>query len=66
MKNIDELRDALALAFEQLKAGSIKHSEADSFANIAGKMIASVKVQIDYHALRKEVPRIKFLETPSE
>lgn len=29
---------------------------------LAGKMIASAKVQVEYFALRKESPRIKFLE----
>ncbi len=62
MKNAEELRDELAQTFAQLKAGAIKPSEAAELANLAGKMIASAKVQVDYFALRKESPRIKFLE----
>ena len=62
MKNAEELRDELAQTFAQLKAGAIKPSEAAELANIAGKMIASAKVQVEYFALRKESPRIKFLE----
>ena len=31
-------------------------------ANIAGKMIGSAKVQVEYYVLRKESPRINFLE----
>jgi len=45
-----------------LKAGEIKPSEAAELANIAGKMIGSAKVQVEYYALRKESPRIKWLE----
>jgi hypothetical protein len=30
-------------------------------ANLAGKMINSAKVQLEYHALRKDTPSIKFL-----
>jgi hypothetical protein len=30
-------------------------------ANLAGKMINSAKVQLEYHALRKDKPSIKFL-----
>ena len=66
MKNCDELRDELALVFERLKAGAIKPGEAAEMANIAGKMINSAKAQIEYYALRKEAPRINFLEaTPT-
>ncbi len=62
MKNAEELRDELAQTFSQLKSGAIKPSEAAELANLAGKMIASAKVQVEYFALRKESPRIKFLE----
>ncbi len=62
MKNAEELRDELAQTFSQLKSGAIKPSEAAELANIAGKMIASAKVQVEYFALRKESPRIKFLD----
>ena len=62
MKNAEELRDELAQTFAQLKSGEIKPSEAAELANLAGKMIASAKVQVEYFALRKESPRIKFLE----
>lgn len=66
MKNCDELRDALALVFDRLKAGEIKPVEAAEMANIAGKMINSAKAQIEYYTIRKESPRINFLEaTPT-
>ena len=62
MKNCEELRNELAVVFERLKAGEIKPGEAAEMANIAGKMINSAKAQIEYYALRKESPRINFLE----
>lgn len=62
MKNAEQLREELATVFNQLKAGEIKPIEAAELANIAGKMISSAKAQIDYYALRKEEPRISFLE----
>ena len=65
MKNAEELRDELAQTFAQLKAGAIKPSEAAELANLAGKMIASAKVQVEYYALRKETPRIEWLESPN-
>ena len=65
MKNCDELRTELALTFEKLKAGEIKPGEAAELANLAGKMIGSAKVQVEYYALRKESPRIEWLESPN-
>lgn len=63
MKNCDELRQELAATFEKLKAGEIKPGEAAELANLAGKMIGSAKVQVEYYALRKEAPTIAFLES---
>ena len=65
MKNAEELRAELAQTFAQLKAGEIKPSEAAELANIAGKMISSAKVQVEYYAMRKEAPTIEFLQSPS-
>ena len=65
MNNCDELRKELAQTFAQLKAGEIKPSEAAELANLAGKMIGSAKVQVDYYALRKESPRIEWIESPN-
>ena len=64
MNNCDELRKELAKTFAQLKAGEIKTSEAAELANLAGKMIGSAKVQVEYYALRKEAPTIEFLRAP--
>jgi len=63
VKNAEELRDELAQTFAQLKSGEIKPSEAAELANLAGKMIGSAKVQVEYYALRKEQPRIEWLES---
>ena len=62
MKNVKEMTAALSEVFEGLKAGTVAHKEADSFANIAGKMINAHKTQLEYYTLRKETPKIPFLE----
>ena len=61
MKNVNELRDQLALVFAGLQSGTIPHKDAAELANLAGKMINSAKVQVEYFALRKEAPNIDFL-----
>jgi hypothetical protein len=63
MKNVNELRDQLSSVFADLRGGAIKHTDAAELANIAGKMINSAKVQLDYYALRKEAPSIAFLKS---
>lgn len=64
MKNVYELREQLADVFAKLRAGEIKPGEAAELANLAGKMIGSTKVQVEYYALRKELPIIEFLREP--
>lgn len=66
MKNVNELRSELAHVFESLKAGAIKSNDAAELANLAGKMINSAKVQVEYYALRKESPNISFLKDDNE
>jgi len=66
MKNVNELRVQLSSVFQQLKNGEIKPKEAAELANLAGKMISSAKVQVEYYTLRKETPRINFLESPEQ
>lgn len=66
MKNVEELREHLANVFLGIKDGSVKHKDAAELANLAGKMINSAKVQVEYYALRKETPHITFLESTTK
>jgi len=61
MKNVTELRDQLSQVFNELRNNTVKHTDAAELAKIAGKMINSAKVQLEYYALRKESPTISFL-----
>lgn len=63
MKNVNELRNRLSEVFSKLESGDLKPSEAAEMSNVAGKMINSAKVQIEYYALRKESAKITFLES---
>lgn len=61
IKTIEDLRTELAESIERLKKDPRYCPQAVEINNAAGKMIQSAKVQIDYHALRKEQPEIAFL-----
>ncbi|VVE82662.1 hypothetical protein [Pandoraea sputorum] len=62
MKNIRDVRAELSKVFDDLKAGRLKPAEASELNNAAGKIINSLKVEIEYYALRKEKPKIDFLD----
>jgi len=62
MKDVSALRDQLSQVFEDLRKGTIKHTDASELANIAGKMINSAKVQLDYYAQTKQTKNIPFLD----
>jgi len=66
MKSVTTLRNELADVFDKLNSGLIKPKEAGELANVAGKMINSAKVQLEYYALRKETPTIDFLKGESD
>ena len=64
MKNVNELRDELSDVFGKLLNGTVSSQRAKVVANIAGKMINSAKVQLEYHALRQEKDvKITFLHS---
>ena len=62
MKNVSELRNNLSKIFAELQSGDVNHHQARELAKIAGNMINSAKVQLDYQHLRGEIPHISFLD----
>lgn len=61
MNNIKELRQELIDIFEQLKSKKIKAKEAKELVNTAGKIISTVKLQIDYAKLNKATLNVDFI-----
>lgn len=68
MKNIREVRAELAQVFADLRAGKVKAPVAAELNNTAGKIINSLKVELEYYGQRKEKPEISFLanEEPAD
>lgn len=60
MKTAEQMTLELQLVFDELKSGTIKHKEAAELTNTVGKMIGLAKVQLEYHAQRKEPPNMVF------
>lgn len=61
VNNIVELRNELLTVFDGIKTGEVSLGTAKELVNTAGKIINSVKVQLEYAYLRKETPVIEFL-----
>lgn len=60
-KDITELRDELLDAFEALKADPRRMLQTKELTNTAGKIIGTVKSQLEYALLRGEEPEIPFM-----
>jgi len=66
MSNIKTLRDDLLSSFEDLKSGKLKSKDAKELTNLAGKIILSAKVQLDYNKQIDSKRKIAFLDVSSE
>lgn len=62
MKNVAELRKELSEVFVDLKSGKLPPATATEMNNAAGKIIATVKLQLEHAALRKEKPGLEWLK----
>mgnify|MGYP005839787641 CR=1 FL=1 len=62
MQNITELRQSLGENYEELKAGKMDIKMAKELANTAGKMINTVKVELEYKKMTRSKKSIPFLE----
>jgi hypothetical protein len=61
ISNIDELRAELIAAFEMVKADPRRAIQTKEMTNAAGKVIGTVKTELEYAAMKKEAPNIPFL-----
>ena len=65
MQTITELRSELLKLFNDLKTGEVDVKVAGEMNNTAGKLINTIKVELEYAALRKAEPSIPFLDRPA-
>lgn len=62
MKNTEELTDEMAKVFISLRDGKTTIDKAAALSNVAGKIIATVNVDLKACELSKTKPDIKFLK----
>ena len=61
MQTIEEVRQEALKLFEGIRDGKIQHKEAKEMNNAIGKIVGTIRVQLDYAELREEIPNIDFL-----
>lgn len=62
MQNITELRKSLADNYDKMKNGEMEIKEGKELSNCAGKIIQSLKVELEYQSLlgtKKEIDYLK-------
>ncbi len=62
MKTMTELRKKLTKVFDGVVSGEMELKTAGEANNAAGKIINTVRTQLEYHKLRKDTPEIEFLQ----
>jgi|TARA_R110000744_G_scaffold379950_2_gene499276 hypothetical protein len=62
MQNITELRKSLADNYQQMKDGKMEIKEGKELSNCAGKIIQSLKVELEYQALLGTSKEIEYLK----
>ena len=65
MNNIKELRIELTSLFNDLRNGDVEVKVASEMNNSAGKIINSLKVELEYFSLLGDKPEIEFLDKDS-
>ena len=60
--NVVELRNDLLDVYDQIRNGKIGIREAKENANVAGKIISTAKLQLEYNAYMKTSSKIDFLD----
>ncbi|WP_293685155.1 hypothetical protein [Spirosoma sp. 48-14] len=66
MQNISELRTSLADNYTKMKAGKMNPGLGKELSNAAGKIINSLKVELEYNQLMQIKKTIPFLESTTD
>lgn len=60
--NITELRTVLCETIAAVRAKEITPDAAEAVSNASGKIVASLRVELEYRRMRGEVPVLPFIE----
>jgi len=66
MKNIVELRNSLSDNYTKMKSGKMGLNVGKELANTAGKIINSLKVELEYNSIMDIKKKIDYLDTETK
>lgn len=66
IKNIKHLRDDLLEMYEDIKVDKVSLREAKERSNTAGKIMKTVKLELEYKTYIKDNSKIPFLDTSND
>lgn len=61
IKTTTELRDILCETITAVRQKTMTPDAAEAISNASGKIIASLRVELEYRRMRCEVPQIPFI-----
>ena len=62
--SLAQIRGILTEEIESLRAGTSSASKVNAVSNATGKILVSVRLQMEYYRLRGAMPFIGMLESP--
>ena len=66
MQNIVELRNSLSDNYTKMKAGKMGLNVGKELANTAGKIINSLKIELEYNSMMDIKKKIDYLDTETK
>ena len=62
ISNIHQLRTALCETVEGLREGTVPPATAEAISNASGKVVQTIRLQLEFARQRNEVPVIPFMD----
>ena len=66
MQNIQELRDILSEEIDKVRKGESSAAQVNAVTNATGKILSSIKLQMEYAKMKGISPEILFLNAPKK
>ena len=66
VKNVNDLRTILAEEITKIRNGETTAANVNAIVNATGKILTTVKMEIEYNKLIGKTPTIDFIVTPKK
>jgi len=66
MTNVTKLRESLTDVYEKVLSGEMKLDTAAQLTNCAGKIIGTVRIEMDYARMTDTKPDIEFMKNKED